>query len=271
MLEAQKAFALVSTFDEAQKMAPEIAFFVTIKAFINKLNNAGSVSGGSKQTNDSKIVKYRIRQYLDQSIISEPYVDIYKDMGLEKPNLDVISDEFLKKIQKMPEQNIAIIVLQKLLEGKIKSYQRKNLVQGKKFNDMLKDAIEKYNVRGITSEIVIRELIEMAKKMNAEQEKGKDLGLSDEEIAFYDALANHEKAVQVLGEEKLHIIAAELVKIVKKESGVDWQRRRNVQAKMRVAVKHLLRKYGYPPDIAPKAVDTVVSQAERLASNESED
>ena len=271
VLEAQKAFALVSTFDEAQKMAPEIAFFVTVKAFINKLNNAGSVSGGSKQTNDSKIVKYRIRQYLDQSIISEPYVDIYKDMGLEKPNLDVISDEFLKKIQKMPEQNIAIIVLQKLLEGKIKSYQRKNLVQGKKFNDMLKDAIEKYNVRGITSEIVIRELIEMAKKMNAEQEKGKDLGLSDEEIAFYDALANHEKAVQVLGEEKLHMIAAELVKIVKKESGVDWQRRRNVQAKMRVAVKHLLRKYGYPPDIAPKAVDTVVSQAERLASNESED
>ncbi len=268
VLEAQKAFALVSTFDEAQKMATEIAFFVTVKAFINKL---GSVSGGSKQTNDSKIVKYRIRQYLDQSIISEPYVDIYKDMGLEKPNLDVISDEFLKKIQKMPEQNIAIIVLQKLLEGKIKSYQRKNLVQGKKFNDMLKDAIEKYNVRGITSEIVIRELIEMAKKMNAEQEKGKNLGLSDEEIAFYDALANHEKAVQVLGEEKLHMIATELVKIVKKESGVDWQRRRNVQAKMRVAVKHLLRKYGYPPDIAPKAVDTVVSQAERLASNEFED
>src|SRR5699024_3891803 len=148
-------------------------------------------------------------------------------------------------------------------------YQQRNLVKGKKFNDMLKDAIQKYNTRGITSEIVIRKLIEMAQKMNAEQEKGKNLGLSDEEIAFYDALANHEKAVQVIGEEKVHFIAAELVKIVKKESGVDWQRRRNVQAKMTVAVIHLLRKYGYPPDIAPKAVDTVVTQAEKMAANDS--
>lgn len=265
----QKAFALVSTFESAQKMAPEIAFFIAVKTFITKLNSSGSVPGSNTE-NNSKIVKYRIRQYLDQSIVSEPYVDLYKDLGIEKPSLDVISDKFLKQIQKMPEKNIAIVILRKLLEGKIKAYQQRNLVKGKKFNDMLKDAIQKYNTRGITSEIVIRKLIEMAQKMNAEQEKGKNLGLSDEEIAFYDALANHEKAVQVLGEEKLHLIAAELVKIVKKESGVDWQRRRNVQAKMRVAVKHLLRKYGYPPDIAPKAVDTVVTQAEKMAANDSE-
>lgn len=267
--QVQKAFALVSTFESAQKLAPEIAFFIAVKTFIIKLNSAGSVPGSNSE-NNSKVVKYRIRQYLDQSIVSEPYVDLYKNLGIEKPRLDVISDKFLKQIQKMPEKNIAIVILRKLLEGKIRAYQRKNLVKGKKFNDMLKDAIQKYNTRGITSEIVIRELIKMAQKMNAEQEKGKDLGLSDEEIAFYDALANHEKAVQILGEEKLHLIAAELVKIVKKESGVDWQRRRNVQAKMRVAVKHLLRQYGYPPDIAPKAVDTVVTQAEKLAANDSE-
>lgn len=267
--QVQKAFALVSTFESAQKLAPEIAFFIAVKTFIIKLNSAGSVPGSNSE-NNSKVVKYRIRQYLDQSIVSEPYVDLYKNLGIEKPSLDVISDKFLKQIQKMPEKNIAIVILRKLLEGKIRAYQRKNLVKGKKFNDMLKDAIQKYNTRGITSEIVIRELIEMAQKMNAEQEKGKDLGLSDEEIAFYDALANHEKAVQILGEEKLHLIAAELVKIVKKESGVDWQRRRNVQAKMRVAVKHLLRQYGYPPDIAPKAVDTVVTQAEKRAANDSE-
>lgn len=108
----------------------------------------------------------------------------------------------------------------------------------------------------------------MAKKINAEQEKGKDLGLSQEEIAFYDALADHEKAIEILGEEKLHLIAQELVKLVKKEAEVDWEKLRNIQAKMRVAVKRLLRKYGYPPDIAPEAVNTVVEQAELMASNE---
>ena len=137
-----------------------------------------------------------------------------------------------------------------------------------KFEEMLRKSIDEYNKRGITSELVIRKLIEMAKKINAEQEKGKNLGLSQEEIAFYDALADHEKAIEVLGEEKLHLIAQELVKLVKKEAGVDWEKRRNIQAKMRVAVKRLLRKYGYPPDIAPEAVNTVVEQAELMASNE---
>lgn len=125
-----------------------------------------------------------------------------------------------------------------------------------------------YNKRGITSELVIRKLIEMAKKINAEQEKGRDLGLSQEEIAFYDALADHKMAVQVLGEEKLHLIAQELVKLIKNEAGVDWEKRKNIQARMRVSVKKLLRKYGYPPDIAPQAVNTVVEQAELMASNE---
>lgn len=268
--EAQKAFALVSTFKEAQKMADEIAFFSAVKIFIIKINDPDTLSP-SGEVHDSQKAKYLVNQYINQSIITEPYVDIYKELGLERQNLDVISDAFLKKMQEMPQQDIAITILEKLLEGKIKAYQRKNIIKGKKFNDMLKEAIDKYNARGITSELVIRKLIEMAKKINQEQEKGEKLGLSDEEIAFYDALANHEKAVKVLGEEKLHLIAAELVKIVKKESGVDWEHRTNVQAKMRVAVKHLLRKYGYPPDIAPQAVKTVVDQAERMASNESED
>ncbi|MBP2058878.1 type I site-specific restriction-modification system R (restriction) subunit [Lactobacillus colini] len=233
-----------------------------------KIKNPPDKKGKGGHTNCE--VKYVIRQFMNQSIIAEPHVDIYKDLGLENQNTDIISDNFLKKMQKMPEKNVAIQILEQLLQGKIKAFQRKNLVKGKKFNEMLQDAINKYNTRGITSELVIRKLIEMAKELNKEQEKGKDLGLSDEEIAFYDALANHEKAIQVLGEEKLHLIAAELVKIIKEEAGVDWEHRKNIQAKMRLAVKHLLRKYGYPPDIAPAAVTTVVEQAEKLATVQNE-
>ena len=160
-------------------------------------------------------------------------------------------------------------LLEKLLKGQVKAYQKTNIVKGKKFEELLQESIDDYNKRGITSEIVIRKLIDMAKEINKEQQEGKNLGLSKEEVAFYDALADHEKAVQELGEEKLHLIAAELVKTVKQQSGVDWERRSNVRAKMRVAVKHLLRKYGYPPDIAPDAIKTVVKQAEQMASQES--
>jgi len=258
--ELQKTYALVSTRPEAQEFGPEIAFFKTVKVFITKIK-----SSDDPVVDSNKKIDYRMRQLLDQSIITEPSVDIYKDLGLERPNLDLISDEFLSKVGNMKEQNTAIALLAKLLKGKVKALKRTNMVQSRNFKEMLDDSIKKYNDRGITSEIVIRNLIEMAKKINAEQEKGKDLGLSPEEIAFYDALADHDKAVEVLGEKKLQKIAAELVKTVRKEAGIDWQRRSNVQAKMRIAVKHLLRKYGYPPDIAPDAINTVVEQAEKMA------
>ena len=262
----QKAYALTSTQPEAQVYGKEIAFFKTVKVFIIKLkrpDNGDSV-GPEKHVD----VKYRMQQLLDQSIISEPNVDIYNELGIKKQSIDLISDEFLQKVKAMPEQDIAITLLEKLLKGKIKAMMKVNKVSSDKFEDMLKKSIDEYNKRGITSEIVIRKLIEMAKKINAEQKKGKDLGLSQEEVAFYDALADHKKAVEVLGEEKLHLIAQELVKLVKEEAGVDWEKRKNIQAKMRVAVKHLLRKYGYPPDIAPQAVNTVVEQAELMATND---
>ncbi|MFT9451286.1 type I restriction endonuclease subunit R [Liquorilactobacillus ghanensis] len=262
--ELQKAYALTSTQPEAQVYGKEIAFFKTVKVFIMKLKQSGTTSGTEKH-ND---VKYQMQQLLDQSIVSEPNIDIYDELGIERQSIDLISDTFLQKINDMPEKDVAITLLEKLLEGKIKAMVKTNKVTSGKFEDMLKKSIDEYNKRGITSEIVIRKLIEMAKKINAEQKKGKDLGLSQEEIAFYDALADHKKAVEVLGEEKLHLIAQELVKLVKEEAGVDWEKRRNIQAKMRVAVKHLLRKYGYPPDIAPQAVDTVVEQAELMATND---
>lgn len=264
----QKVFALVSTQKEAQDFAPEIAFFKAVKVFITKLK---ANPGGDAESNgmDDSEVGYRMNQLLDQSIISEPDVDIYRDLGLERPALDLISDKFLQQVGEMQEKDVAIVLLEKLLKGKVKSMQKNNIVKSRKFQEMLEESIDKYNKRGITSELVIRKLIEMAKEINAEQEQGKELGLSQEEVAFYDALADHDKAVKELGEDKLHLIAAELVKLVKKEAGVDWERRKNVQASMRVAVKHLLRKYGYPPDIAPQAVTTVVEQAEKMALNES--
>lgn len=262
--ELQKAYALTSTLPQAQAYGEEIAFFKTVKVFIQKLKEPVTSSQSGKHVD----VKYEMQQLLDQSIISEPNVNIYNELGIKRQNIDLISDEFLQKINSMPEKDVAITLLEKLLKGKIKAMMKTNKVTSGKFEEMLKKAIDEYNKRGITSEIIIRKLIEMAKKINAEQEKGKDLGLSPEEIAFYDALADHKKAVEVLGEEKLHLIAQELVKLVKEEAGVDWEKRRNIQAKMRVAVKHLLRKYGYPPDIAPAAVNTVVEQAELMASNE---
>ena len=262
--ELQKAYALTSTQSEAQAYGKEIAFFKTVKVFIQKLKQPTTPVGSEEHTD----VKYQMQQLLDQSIISEPNVDIYNELGIKRQSIDLISDEFLQKVNSMPEQDVAITLLEKLLKGKIKTMMKSNKVTSEKFEDMLQKSIDEYNQRGITSEIVIRKLIDMAKKINAEQEKGKDLGLSQEEIAFYDALADHKKAVEVLGEKKLHLIAQELVKLVKEEAGVDWEKRRNIQAKMRVAVKHLLRKYGYPPDIAPEAVNTVVEQAELMATND---
>lgn len=262
--ELQKAYALTSTQPEVEAYGSEIAFFKAVKVFLMKLQDTSSnTSVGNKE------ITYQMQQLLDQSIISEPDVDIYRDLGLERQNLDLISDKFLQQVNGLEEKDVAIALLEKLLQDKIKAMQKKNIVKSREFQKMLEESIDNYNRRGITSEIVIRELINMAKKFNTEQEKGKDLGFSVEEVAFYDALADHKKAVKALGEEKLHLIAAELVKIVKEESGVDWERRKSVQAKMRVAVKKLLRKYGYPPDIAPKAVETVVKQAEKIAVDNS--
>ena len=262
--ELEKAYALTATQPQAQAYGKEIAFFKTVKVFIMKLK----APDNSTNFNNPKDIKYQMQQLLDQSIISEPDIDIYNELGIKRQSVDLISDEFLQKVKSMPEKDIAITLLEKLLKGKVKAMMKTNKVMSARFQEMLQKAIDEYNKRGITSELVIRKLIEMAKEINAEQERGKDLGLSQEEIAFYDALADHKKAVEVLGEEKLHLIAQELVKLVKKEAGVDWEKRRNIQAKMRVAVKHLLRKYGYPPDIAPAAVDTVVEQAELMAADD---
>lgn len=257
----QRAFALVATTPEAQAISEELAFFVALKNAMIKLIVTGG--GGGPQAID-----YRMRQLLDKSIIPGEVVDLYKDLGLERPELDLLSDEFLAEVQNMPQKNVALDLLERLLKGQVKALTRTNLVKAKKFDEMLAASIELYNARGLTTEIVIRQLIDMAKDINKAQNEGKELGLSPEEVAFYDALADHDKAREEMGEEKLHQLAAKLVEEVRKNTGTDWVRRDSARAQMRVAVKKLLREFGYPPDFAAEAIDTVVTQAEKMALNE---
>lgn len=257
----QKAFALVATQPQAQEIAAEISFFVALKNSLTKLD---AVDGAMSE----KEIDHRMRQLLDQSIIPGEVVDLYEELGLDRPDLNLLSDEFLADVEKMPQKNTALNLLERLLKGQIKSLNRTNLIKARKFQEALEAAIELYNARGLTTEIVIRDLIEMAKEINKTKEEGKDLGLTPEEIAFYDALADHQRAVEEMGEEKLHLLATELVKEVRKNAGTDWVRRASVKATMRLAVKKLLRQFGYPPDFAKEAIDTVVEQAEKMALNE---
>lgn len=258
----QRAFALVATTSEAQTISEELAFFVALKNAMIKMI-VTSEGGGEKS------IDYRMRQLLDKSIIPGEVVDLYKDLGLARPELDLLSDEFLDEVQNMPQKNLALDLLERLLKGQVKALTRTNLVKAKKFDEMLAASIESYNARGLTTEIVIRQLIDMAKDINTAQKEGEKLGLSPEEVAFYDALADHNKAREEMGEEKLHQLAAKLVEEVRKNTGTDWVRRDSARAQMRVAVKKLLRQFGYPPDFAAAAIDTVVTQAEKMALNES--
>lgn len=204
---------------------------------------------------------------LSKSIISEGVVDIYETLGLENPDISILSDEFLADVRALPQKNIAVLLLERLLRGKVKSVQRMNVVQAKKYSEMLKNSIDKYNKRSIQTSKVIEELIEIAKEMRKAAERGEDLGLSQDEVAFYDALADHMTAKEVLGDETLRAIAHELTKVIKENMTIDWNRKESARAKMRITVRRLLREYGYPPDLAKMAVETVVRQAELMAGN----
>lgn len=193
-------------------------------------------------------------------------VDIYASLGFEKPDLSILSDEFLAEVGALPQKNVAVTLLDRLLRGKMKSIQRTTLMQSKKFSEMLDASIYKYNKRTIETSKIIEELIDMAKEMNDAMKRGEDLGLSRDEIAFYYALADHETAKEVLGDDELKAIAHELTKTIKENMSVDWNVKDSTRAQMRVAVRRLLKKYGYPPDLQKMAVERIVEQAELMAS-----
>jgi type I restriction enzyme R subunit len=192
-------------------------------------------------------------------------VDIFAAAGLKKPDISILSDEFLAEVRGMPQRNLAVELLQKLLKGEIKTRERRNVVQGRLFSEMLEQSLRRYQNRAIETAKVIEELIQLAKDMRAADARGEKLGLDAAELAFYDALETNDSAVKVLGDETLRAIARELVATVKKNVTIDWTQRENVQAHLRVLVKRVLRKHGYPPDKQEKATQTVLEQAAVLS------
>lgn len=257
--ELAKAFALCATEPEAEELNAEIGFFKAVKAGLVKLI---PTEGGKKTSSQ---VDAQLNQLISKSVISDEIIDIYKSLGLDNPDISILSDEFLEDVRALPQKNLAVELLNRLLQGKVKSVQRTNLVKAKKFTDMLNAAINKYNKRAIETSKVIEELIELAKEMNDSYKAGEGSDMIQEEVAFYDALASHETAEQVLGDDILKVIAHELTKAIKENMSIDWNLRDSARAKMRITVRRLLKKYGYPPDLQKIAVETVVKQAELMA------
>jgi len=259
--ELGKAFSLCATEPEAQELNAEIGFLKAVKAGLMKLIAPESRKKTSAQ------VDAQLNQLVSQSVISEDVVDIYESLGLENPDISILSDQFLEDVQGLPQKNVAVELLDRLLKGKVKAVQKTNLVQARKFSDMLEKAVNQYNKRAIETSKVIEELIDLAKEMNSMHQNDRDTNMNQEEIAFYDALATHETAEEVLGDDTLRAIAHELTKAIKDNMSIDWNLRESARAKMRITVRRLLKKYGYPPDLQKMAVETVVQQAELMAGN----
>ena len=191
-------------------------------------------------------------------------VDIFDAVGLEKPNIGILDDAFLEEVRNLPEHNLAVELLERLLEGEIKSRFKGNLVQERKFSEMLADVVQRYQNRSIEAAQVMEELVQMARKFREAANRGEQLGLTEDEIRFYDALANNESAVREMADETLKKIAQELTLSLRSNLSVDWSARDSVQAKLRLLVKRILRKYKYPPDQQDGAVDLVLQQAKAL-------
>lgn len=263
--ELGKAFALCATEPTAQELNDEIAFFKAVKAGLVKLLQPPK-EGKTRKTPAE--VEAEINQLVSQSVVTEDVIDVYQTLGLEQPDLSILSDDFLKDVEGLKQKNVAVELLNRLLKGQVKSLMKTNATVSKRFSEMLGNSINKYNSRSIETSKVIEELIQLAKDIKQEQQRGNELGLNSDEIAFYDALVSHETAKKAMEDKELRAIAHELTKTVKENMGVDWSKRDSAKAKMRVAVRRLLKKYGYPPDLQKMAVEQVVEQAELMASNQ---
>jgi type I restriction enzyme, R subunit len=256
-LAMSKAFSLCCTLDEAKAVREEVAFLQAVKVILTKKDIV------AKKRNEAQL-DLAIRQIIDSAVVSEQVVDIFDAVGLDKPNIGLLDDEFLAQVRNLPERNLAVELLERLLEGEIKSRFASNLVQEKKFSELLSNVITRYQNRSIETAQVMEELVEMAKKFREAASRGEQLGLNDDEVRFYDALAANESAVRELTDETLKKIAHELTENLRQNISVDWSQRESVRAKLRLMVRRILRKYKYPPDAAEAAVDLVLQQAEAL-------
>ncbi len=256
--ELSQAFALAVPHEEALRIRDDLAFFQAVQAVLAKRAPADA--------RPEEELDHAVRQIISRAVAPEGVVDIFAAAGLEKPDLSILSDEFLAEVRGMPLRNLAVELLQKLLKGELRARGRKNLVQARSFAEMLERTLRRYQNRAIEAAQVIEELIELARRMREADRRGEDLGLSEEELAFYDALETNDSAVAVLGDETLREIARELVETVRNNVTIDWTLRETVRAHLRVLVKRILRKHGYPPDKQEKATQTVLEQAELLSA-----
>ena len=254
------AFSLCCTLDEAKALRDEVAFMQAVKVILTKRDITAR-----KQTDEQR--ETAIRQIISQAVVSESVVDIFDAVGLEKPNIGLLDEDFLAQVKNLPEKNLAVELLQRLLEGEVKSKFATNVVQQKKFSELLTNVITRYQNRSIETAQVMEELVEMARKFRQAASRGEQLGLSEDEVKFYDALANNESAVKELNDETLKKIAHELTENLRQNITVDWAQRESVRATLRLMVKRILRKYKYPPDQQEAAVELVLQQAEAIGES----
>ncbi len=260
VLAASKAFALCCTLDEALAHRDELAFLQAVKAALTKFGTSGK-----KLSDEQK--EHALRQIISKAVVSAEVVDIFKAAGLNRPDIGILSEEFLEDVRHMKERNLAVELLERLLKDDIRSRFKTNVVQQAKFSELLQQSLQRYRNRAIETAQVIEELIEMAKKFHAAAQRGEQLGLNGDEMAFYDALATNEAAVRDLGDETLKAIAVELTQKLRASVTVDWSVRETVRARLRVMVKTLLKRYKYPPDRQEEATETVLKQAESLSES----
>ena len=253
-----KAFAIAIPHEKAMAVKDEVSFFQAVKARLCKFDSLGT----GKSDED---IETTIRQVVDKALVSEQVVDVFDAAGIKKPDISILSEEFLLELKGMQHKNIALEVLRKLLNDEIKARMQRNLVQGRTLMEMLEDSIARYHNKVITAVEVIDELIGLSKQIVAQDDVAKDLGLSEYEYAFYSAVADNNSAVELMGRDKLRELAVVLTDTIRKNSSIDWEIKENVRAKMRVAVKRLLRRYGYPPDMQLLATETVIKQAEMIS------
>ncbi|MBI1785237.1 DUF3387 domain-containing protein, partial [Candidatus Sumerlaeota bacterium] len=258
--ELSRAFALCAASDEATEIRDDVSFFQTLQAALNKQ------TGGNRKTPEQ--IDAAIRQLVSKAITTEGQViDVFTAAGLPKPDIGILSEHFLAEIRGLKHRNVAAELLEKLLKDELKTRAKRNLVQSQLFSEKLKKTLNAYHNRAISTMEVLEELIKLAKEMDASAKRGEAMGLTEDEIAFYDALAANESAVQAMGDDKLKVIATELITQVRKSVTIDWTLRESARAKIRVMVKRILNKYGYPPDLQEEAVKTVLQQAELICAD----
>ena len=259
MTALSRAFTLAGTDDQAMAIREDVAFFQAIRvAFVKHTQQEGK---------SAEELDTAIRQIISRAVASEEVIDIFAQSGLQKPDISILSDEFLAEVKGMEHKNLALELLRKLLNDEVKHRSRRNIVQGRSFTEMLENTIKRYQNRTIEAAQVILELIELAKEMRDANKRGDELGLTEDELCFYDALEVNDSAVAVLGDQTLRAIAQELVDKVRNNVTIDWSVKANVRARMRVLVKRILTKHGYPPDKQEQATQTVLQQAEVLCKS----